>query len=149
VSKRRQPAEVVVVGDEGAGVVHRGGHLRRLASGGRTGVEDAVTGLCVECDAGERRHLLLSVCPAVDVRPGAAGVSLGKPEQPLVPVDGLVRNAALVERLTNPVRRDEEGVRANDRGERLLTGGPERPRVVDERFVPLEWIHSRRTLPPG
>jgi hypothetical protein len=85
----------------------------------------------------------------VDVRPGAAGVSLGKPEQAIVPVDGLVGDAALVERLTNPVGRDEEGVRANDGRERPLTGGPERRRIVDERFVPLEWIHDSCTLPSG
>lgn len=135
--ERGEPTEVVVVGDDRPLVVHRVGDLGGLAAGSRAGVPDVLAGLRVEREPRKHGHLLLPVSPAVDVRPVPAGVAVREPKEAVVPVDGLVGHALLVEGLTDAGRRGRHLVHADDRRQRPVAGRTERCRVVDERLVPL------------
>jgi hypothetical protein len=56
----------------------------------------------------------------------------------------LVTDPRCVERLACPLDPGLDRVHPDDRGEWPLAGREERLEVVDERFVPLEYVHAHR-----
>jgi len=133
----RESTEVVVVADNGSGIVHHRRQLSGLTPRRSTAIPDVLAGLWIERNGWECRDFFLAVEPAMEVGPRRSRPALVESQQFGVPVDLFVANPFLVESLSSTLGRRVDRVDADDRRQWTLTRIKKGLTVLDERGIPL------------
>jgi len=143
-SQRGDAPEVVVVRDDRSPIVHQGRDLGGLPAGSGTAVPDPLARLGSEDDRRHRRDLFLAVCKAVKGGPRRTRRVGLEVQDAGVPVGLLVGYAFLGEGRERPLDGGFDRIDADGVTEWPLAGRQKGVEVVDDRSIPLEWLHQAR-----